>query len=212
MAVESGVPFSLTGFVRHHFGSAMSALRNTPLWVWPLPLLFAGIVLLLLQTPLGIITSKNVQELAGPIVMGVTAALSILLHYKLRVFFTLLLACFTGALFMREWHFWGTTEAILVALAALAWWASSRREEIIPYLREYHVGGLLCAALWIYAISQIMDQHYLLTLHLVSLNEYLKWNDNIEETLETVGHMFVLVAVIVTYLKARPLPASRAST
>ena len=73
------------------------------------------------------------------------------------------------------------------------------------------MGGLLCAALWIYAIAQIMDQHYLLTLHLVSLDEYLKWNDNIEETLETVGHLFVLAAVIVTYLKARPSPASKGS-
>jgi len=187
------------------------ALRNTPLWVWPLPLIFAGLILLLVQTPLGIITSKPVQELIGPSTMIATTLLAVFVHRKVGVFFTLLSACFAGAIFMREWHVWGTEQAIFVALAALAWWASSRREEIIPYLRQSNVGALLCTALLCYAASQFMDQDILLKLDLVTISDYKKWNDNLEETLETVGHLFVLAAVVMTYLSAGKSRSAKAS-
>lgn len=211
MSVESGSTFSIADFVRHHFESGMGALRGTPWWVWPLPLVFAGLVLLLLQTPLDVITSKPVQELAGPVVMGVTAAFALFVHRKMQVFFTLLLALFTSALFLREWHFWGTTEAILVVLAALAWWASSRREDILPFLRQSSVGALLSAALWIYVVTQFMDQHYLLSFNLFTVENYVKWNDNVEETLETVGHLFVLAAVVLTYRDATERPPAKSN-
>lgn len=202
MSVEPGSTFSAADFVRHHFDSAMGAARGTPWWVWPLPLVIAGIVLLLLLTPLAVITSKPVQELAGPYVTGLTAAFAIFVHRQKRAFFTLLLALFTTTLFLREWHFWGTTEATLVALAALAWWASSRRENILPFLRQSSVGALLCAALWIYVVTQFMDQHYLLSLNLFTVDDYVKWNDNVEETLETIAHLLVLAAVVLTYRNA----------
>lgn len=211
MSVESGVPFSLTDFVRHHFESGMMALRNVPLWVWPLPFLFAGLILLIVQTPLAIVTTKPVQELIGPSTMIATTLLAVFVHRKVGVFFTLLLACFAGAIFMREWHVWGTEQAIFVALAALAWWASSRREEIIPYLRKSNVGGLLCTALLCYAASQFMDQDILLKLDLVAINDYKQWNDNIEETLETIGHMFIFAAVVMTYLSVARKPSEKAS-
>lgn len=207
MAVESGVPFSLTDFVRHHFESATRAARGMPLWIWPLPLVLAGLVLLVLQTPLAGITSKPVQELAGPYVTGLTAAFAIFVYRQKRAFFILLLALFTTTLFLREWHFWGTTEATLVALAALAWWASSRREDIMPWLQTPHIGGALGAALWTYVITQFMDQHYLLSLNLFTVEDYVKWNDNVEETLETIGHLFVLAAAVMAF-RAEPKPTA----
>lgn len=202
MAVESGVKFSVTEFVRHHFDSVAGAVRGAPLWVWPLPFIVAGAVLLLLQTPLAAMTSKPFHEAVGPSLTGLTAAAALVVHRKMRVFFSLLLACFAAAIFIREWHFWGTTQAVLVALAALAWWASSRREEILPYLRVPPVGGLLMGALWLYVVAQFLDQHFLLSMNLFSVNDYVRWNDNVEETLETTGHLMILAAVLFTWRRA----------
>lgn len=198
MSAEPGASFSVSDFVRHHFESGCSALRGTPMWVWPIPFVFGFLVYLLIDTPLGIVTTKAVEEIVGQVISGMAVVAAFWVHRRADVFFTLLLTLFSFTLFLRELHFWGTSEAVFVALAALAWWASSRREEVLPYLRITYVGPSLAAALWIYIVTQIVDQHYLLTAGLVPLDDYLSWNDNVEETLETVGHLFLLSAAVLT--------------
>lgn len=199
MAIESGAPFAVSGFLRHHVESGFLVLRGAPYWVFAVPFAIIAVVALLLQTPLAVIASKPVQEFVGIYLAALTAILAFILHYKRRVFFTLLLSCLTACLFLREWHFWGTTEGVLVALAALAWWASSRRDDILPVLQNSLAGPLLLAAFWTYAVSQFLDQHYLLSLDLVAVRDYLNWHNHLEETLETSGHLMILTAVLLTW-------------
>ncbi|MGD9867273.1 MAG: hypothetical protein AB7U38_04645 [Hyphomicrobiales bacterium] len=179
------------GTPRHHFESAMAALLGTPWWAWFVPFLIGGCVLLLMQTPLGWITDKRIEEVLGPIIMGITAAIAIHGYWRSRGFLTLILAIFCCALFFREWHFWSSSTGFVLAFAFLLWWASMGRDELKPWLAQPRVRGLLTSAMWTYFISQVLDRNILL-----SLPDYLSWHNNVEETLENSGHLMVLALVL----------------
>jgi len=181
------------GTIRHHMESARDALIGTPLWVWPVPALLCVIILLILQTPLGWITAKPFQEIAAPMVIGLTAGLALAVHYWLRSLFTLMLACFAVALFFRELHFVGTNNGIYLAVIILAVWASAKREEIREFIGNRWIAGLLACAVWTYFVTKLFDRHYL-----SFLPNYVAWENNAEESLETFGHLMVFALVVLT--------------
>ncbi|MFQ5626791.1 MAG: hypothetical protein ACE5FM_09090, partial [Methyloligellaceae bacterium] len=125
-------------------------------------------------------TEKPVQEAISPYVTGLTALFALFVHWRVREFFTKLLAFFLCALFFREWHFWGTDKGFLIAVLALLWWASSRRAEIRYYLSRPSISGLLSGAMWTYLLAMIFDYHIP-----SFLPGYHDWTDNLEEPLET---------------------------
>jgi len=182
----------ITHAVRHHIESAKLAVLGTPYWVWPMPLLLCAAILLILQTPIGWFTEKPVQEIVAPVVLGITAVLALFVYYRVREFFTLLLACFALALFLRELHFLGTNNGFYVAVILLAWLASSRRDAIHQFLRRRSIGALLSCSLWTYFVTKLIDRHYL-----SFLPEYVDWHDSVEESLETLGHLMVFALVVV---------------
>lgn len=182
----------ITHAVRHHIESAKLAVLGTPYWVWPMPLLLCAAILLILQTPIGWFTEKPVQEIVAPVVLGITAVLALFVYYRVRAFFTLLLACFAWALFLRELHFLGTNNGFYVAVILLAWLASSRRDAIHQFLRRRSIGALLSCSLWTYFVTKLIDRHYL-----SFLPEYVDWHDSVEESLETLGHLMVFALVVV---------------
>lgn len=185
------------GSPRHHFGSALSALLGTPWWVWFVPFVIGAGVLLAMHTPLGWLTDKRIQEVAGPFIIGVTAAIALYGYWRSRGFLPLVLAIFCCALFFREWHFWGSSTGFVLVFLFLAWWASMRRDELAPWLQRRAVRGLLGSAVWTYFISQVLDRNVLLFLP-----DYLSWHNNVEETLENSGHALVLALVVLTYRSA----------
>ena len=173
--------------------SAKDALIGTPLWVWPVPALLCVIVLLILQTPVGWITTKPVQEIAAPTLIGLTAGLAVAVHCWLRTLFTLMLASFAVALFLRELHFTGTNNGFYLAVIILAVWASAKREEIREFISNRWIAGLLACAVWTYFVTKLFDRHYF-----SFLPNYVAWENNAEESLETLGHLMVFVAVVLT--------------
>ena len=183
----------IAGTIRHHIGSAKATLLGVPYWVWPLPILLSVAVFLLLQTPFGWFTEKPVQEIAAPVVIGLAAGLAFFVHRWVREFFTLILALFVCALFLRELHFYGTNNGLYAAIVVLAWWASSRRDDIGEFLKWPSIRGLLAASLWTYVFTKFFDRHYF-----SFLPDYYSWNDNVEESLETLAHVMVLALVVVT--------------
>ncbi|GBE43439.1 MAG TPA: hypothetical protein ENH05_03240 [Rhizobiales bacterium] len=193
MTNDASRRFPLESTVRHHLGSAKAALLGAPYWVWPLPFLLSAGIFLILQSPIGWFTEKPVQEIVAPVVIGLAAVLALFVHRWVREFFTLLLACFVWALFLRELHFYGTSNGAYAAIILLAWWASSRRDEIRDFLKWPSIRGLLAASLWTYFVTKLFDRHYF-----SFLPGYYSWNNNVEESLETLAHAMVLALVVVT--------------
>ena len=70
----------IAGMVRHHLGSARAAFAGTPYWVWPLPLLLCAGILLIRRSPAGWLTEKDIQEIAAPVVLSMTAGLVLFVH------------------------------------------------------------------------------------------------------------------------------------
>ena len=142
---------------------------------------------------MGWITGKPVQEIAAPVVIGLAAGLSIAVHYRLRQLFSLMLACFSVALFFRELHFPGTTFGIYSSVLVLGVWATVKWERIRDFAANREIAGLLACAIWTYFLTKLLDRHYL-----SFLPGYYGWHNNVEETLETFGHLMVFAAVVAT--------------
>lgn len=182
------------GTPQHHWQSAIFTLRGIPWWVWPLPFVIAAAVFLFVQTPMGWLTGKLPQEVTGLVLIGITASIAAYGYWRVGGFVPLFLALLTATLFLREWHFWGTNSGVYVAFVALCWWASMRRDDLAPLFRRPLARGLLLGALWTYTVSQVVDQHVL-----ISLPDYLSWHNNVEELLENSGHLMLLAFVVLSY-------------
>lgn len=181
------------GAVRHHFESAKITLLNTPYWVWPAPFLMSVVILLIRETPIGWITEKPVMEIIAPTIIGLTAILTLFVHYWTRELFTLMLAFLVWALFLRELHFYGTSKGLYITVTALAIIASLKRENLRAFLSRRAIGTLLPLAMWTYFISKMFDRHMFRFLP-----DYGLWHNNVEETLEVIGHALTFALVIMT--------------
>ena len=180
-------------FVRTLPATTMHILKNIPVFVWPLPILFALIVVALSYTQLGWMTEKPEQEIVAPVIIGMTAGLVIFVHRWVGERFSLLLALFVWSLFMRELHFWGTNNGFYLAFIAIVIWSWVSRAQLAQFLECYAIRSFLSCALLFYAFSKVMDRGYL-----AFLPDFRSWHHNLEETLESGGHLLVFCLVIVT--------------
>jgi len=185
--------FDITGTILHHLESAKMTLLGIPFWVWPLPFLLCVVILLIRQSPIGWMTEKPVQEIMAPTVISLTAVLVLFVHRWVRELFTVMLAILVWVLFMRELHFYGTGRALYATVVVLAFLASAKRDELSDFLGQRSICTLLSLSLWTYIVSKMFDRHYF-----SFLPAYNDWNNNVEETLETFGHLFVLSLVVMT--------------
>ncbi len=185
--------FDIAGTILHHLESAKMTLLGIPFWVWPMPFLLGVVILLIRQSPIGWLTEKPVQEIIAPTVICLTAVLVLFVHRWARELFTIMLAVLVWALFMRELHFIGTSWALYATVVVLAFLASAKRDELSEFLGQRSIGALLGLSLWTYIVSKMFDRHYF-----SFLPAYHDWNNNVEETLETCGHLFVLSLVVMT--------------
>lgn len=185
--------FSFPDMVRHHLQSVKAALQAIPFWVWFLPFLFGGVIILLLQSPLSWITEKPLQEVVAAVVIGNAALLVLLVCYWVRELFALLLAVLVWALFFRELHFTGTSKGLYLTIIVLAWLASSKRDALKCFMSELPVIVLLSGAMWTYLITKLLDRNFF-----TFLPNYYQWSHNVEETLETFGHLMIMTLVVVT--------------
>ncbi len=185
--------FDIAGTILHHLESAKMTLLGIPFWVWPMPFLLCVVILLIRQSPIGWITEKPVQEIIAPTVICLTAVLVLFVHRWTRELFTLMLAVLVWALFMRELHFYGTGRGLYATVIVLAFLASAKRDILGEFLGQRSIGALLGLSIWTYIVSKMFDRHYF-----SFLPAYHDWNNNVEETLETCGHLFVLSLVVMT--------------
>ncbi len=173
--------------------TAVDVLKSISLLVWLLPFVLSLVIWAITKTPIGWMTEKPVQEIVAPVVIGMTAALVLAVHRWVGTRFSLLLACFVWSLFFRELHFWGTNNGFYIALVAIIIWGWLSRSQISEFLQCRVIRFFLSGAFLIYLLSKIVDRGYL-----AFLPEFAVWRHNLEETLETCGHLMVFALVVMT--------------
>lgn len=173
--------------------TAVTILKSIPPLIWLLPFALSLAIWAISKTPIGWMTEKPIQEIVAPVVIGMTAALVLMVHRWVGTKFSLLLACFVWALFLRELHFWGTNNGFYIALVVIVIWGWLSRNQIGEFLEQPAIKFLLSGAFLIYLFSKIVDRGYL-----AFLPDFAIWRHNLEETLETCGHLLVFALVIMT--------------
>lgn len=181
----------IRSFWAYHIDTVRMAVLAIPRWVWVLPFVLFGAILLVVQTPVVWALDKPVQEIVAPVIIGLAALASLATHYWVRHTFSLMVALFACSLFLREWHVFGTDPGIYWVMMALLWWASARREHIAHFAGDYATRAAFGAGVWTYIIADLSDRHIF-----GWLPNYMSWHDYVEETLESLGHLFVFAFVI----------------
>ncbi len=173
---------------------------HLPAWRWIMPV--AGVALLgllacgqLLPWFVGKYawTGKDFQEVLGPSLLGSAVVLALYLWSVDRRFCRAWIICLPAVLFCREVHFAGTGTGVYVGLAVIAVSAVHYRLQ----LRSVWNCSALCGW-WFGAVSW-----YLLAVGVDSgvfkfLPHSRWWGVNLEETLESGGHLAVLLGVLCT--------------
>lgn len=173
--------------------TAVVVLKSIHLLVWVLPFGLSLAIWAISRTPIGWMTEKPIQEIVAPVVIGMTAVLVLAVHRWAGAKFSLLLACFVWSLFFRELHFWGTNNGFYIALVVIMIWGWLSRDQISEFLQCRVIRFYLSGAFLIYLFSKIVDRGYL-----AFLPDFAVWRHNLEETLETCGHLLVFALVVMT--------------
>ncbi|MBL4647209.1 MAG: hypothetical protein COA52_13240 [Hyphomicrobiales bacterium] len=176
------------------FSDITTMIRKFPYWIFALiAVLFVAIVGLS-YTPIGWVTSKPVQEIIAPIIIGIAAACSLFVHWKLREKFSLILLVFVVSLFSRELHFYGTNNGFYIAFIFIVLWSWWERRELAQWYGFRCIRTLVPLCISIYLVTKILDRGYF-----SFLPEFSLWRHNAEETMETIGHLAILLLLFYTY-------------
>ena len=133
---------------------------------------------------------KATQELVGPAVLAAATGLALLLVTVRRKFWLGWLAALAGVLLCRELHFAGTSAGVYVGLLAVAGFGLQHLEMLLPFLRHRLAFTLLASAFATYIMTVSLDHGAW-----KFLPGFVNWGVSIEETLESCGHLLVLLAV-----------------
>ena len=138
----------------------------------------------------GAFVQKHVVEAAALIVLGAAMLVGGLQWAIKRDAFAGWVLGVTLALFCRELHFMGTSSGVYVALVFLALFAWFKYPWFADYLAHRRNLTLLAMAMFTYALSVSIDQHWW------QFDVILNMGTTLEECLEIVGHAFVLLLAL----------------
>ncbi len=179
-------------------------IRQFPYWILAVIALLFIAVIGLAYTPFGWVTSKPVQEVVAPIIIGIAAAYSLFVHWRLREKFTLVLLVFVVSLFSRELHFYGTNNGFYIAFVIVVLWSWWDRRELARWYSFRCVRALVPLCISIYLLTKILDRGYL-----GFLPEFQFWRHNAEETMESLGHAVTLLLLFYTYKVGRRISSDK---
>jgi len=140
-------------------------------------------------------TGKDLQEVLGPTVLCAAALLAGLFAWQQRSFACLWLGLLATCFACREFHFPGTHEGVFVVAAVLMWYGLRRIDDLAPLLRRRWAYACLCGAIAVYALTVSVDHGAW-----KFLPNWRRWGTNVEESLETFGHVVFLCGVLLTGL------------
>jgi len=111
------------------------------------------------------------------------------------------MAAFSAVLFCREWHFPGTGPGVYVGMALLAFWAVRRKAHLRASISVGPLRIWLWSVLATYALSQLIARRFFRHLGLPYEDEF---HIALEETVETTGHLMMIVVLIVAWRIVAP--------
>lgn len=183
--------------IKQHFETGMAVLRNLPFAVVLVPFILFALIYLVSRTGLAWMFEKPVQEIVAPVTIGLAFAVAVASWYWVRDCLTFLIALLCLALFLRELHFEWTNGGIYFLLGGLALLASHMRPALSDVIFNKSLGWMFFGAMLTYALADAVDRHWVIFLEPL-LGPEPTWQNYVEETLETVGHMLIFGLVIVT--------------
>jgi hypothetical protein len=141
--------------------------------------------------------SRGFNENIALILVGVSLSgflfQTLFFRSELSLFMTLL----CGAFFCREWHFYGTSNGVYVALGFLGFWAYKRKDNFLRIIGGSYLKVWLFSTFWTYLLSQLIARRLFRYL-------YLPLEDNLhiylEESLETTAHLMMIATCVICFL------------
>lgn len=176
--------------------------RKLPLWSLVLPVAGLGLIGLLgsgylLPWFVGKYawTGKDLQEIVGPSLLAAAVVVAAYLWFVERHACRAWLICLPAVLLCRELHFPGTGTGVYVGLAILTASAIRHRERLAPVWNCSPLCGWWLGAVSWYVLAVSVDSGAWKFLPHARL-----WGVNLEETMESGGHLFVLLGVLSSVL------------
>ena len=137
--------------------------------------------------------SRRTNEPIALILLGISTVGFLLQSLIFRSQFHVLMAIMCAALFCREWHFLGSSEILYTTFALLAVWAMRRKELFNRILTRNRLKIWIAATLATYALSQLIARRVFAHLN---LPQEAWLHIHLEETVETTGHLMMIVVCI----------------
>mgnify|MGYP006908227899 CR=1 FL=1 len=145
------------------------------------------------QSPLWEYTHKVYQEKYGPAVLMAAVGLAAALWMIHRGFYYRWLTILCVCLLCRELHFRGTSTGIYFAIPLVLWYASANYASMKPFVNHRLLVSLFVGAFITYFFTITVDRAVW-----KFLPRHADWRNNVEETLETFGHLMILAMIIVS--------------
>jgi len=173
--------------------SIRRVVSGLPVWAWFVPGL-AVALLFLVSGPLlpwfvgkYAWTGKDCQEILGPSLLGAAVAVGSFQCLLRMSLCRIWLLCIPITLLCRELHFSGTGTGVYVALAAIVWYGVRNSVRLQPVWNCRNACGCLFSAACLYALAVSVDSG---VWKFLPLSQW--WGVNLEETLESIGHLTIL--------------------
>lgn len=181
-----------------------SIVSLIPMWAWLLPAIGVTVIIgtsgPLLPWFVGkyAFTGKDCQEVVGPVILLAAATLALYRYFVHTSTFDLWLISLPAVLFCREIHFRGTSVGVYVGLALIVLQACRHPEIRHLLLVSPGLRGWWFGAATIYALALSLDAGVWKFLPYATW-----WGVNLEETLESIGHLLILLGVLSANLVAQ---------
>ena len=174
--------------------AARSALRRYAQW-WPVLLGFAAMLLVYIAALFNQqeLLSRRPNEDIALVLLGICVGGFLLQTVIFHSQFHLFMAILCAALFCREWHFLGSSAALYITLGLLAFWAVKRKEVFGRIFAQNRLKIWISATLATYVLSQFIARRVFRSLH---LPQETQLHIHLEETVETMGHLMMIVICI----------------
>jgi hypothetical protein len=169
---------------------------------WPLLLGPIAMVLVYIADGTGQqeLFSRGSNERMALVLVGISLVLFAVQAIIFRSEFHLFMAVLCAAFFCQEWHFYGTSRGVYVALALLGIWAVIRRVDFARIVGNGHLNKIwIVTMMATYLLSQLIARRVF--KHIPVLPNEAHLHITLEETVETLAHLTMIVVCI---LKARP--------
>jgi hypothetical protein len=175
----------------------LNVLSALPVWAWFMPVVAVTMLLLASGPALPWFvgkyawTGKDFQEILGPSLLGaalfVAAFQCVLRGGVCRVW----MLCIPLTFLCRELHFAGTGTGVYVGLAAIIWFAIRNAGRLQPIWNCRNACGAWFGAACFYGLAVTVDSGVW-----KFLPHAQAWGVNLEETMESLGHLLILSATL----------------